>query len=524
MERPISKDAARRELEKLLAYGLSKGLLTDYDLVETRNSLLDLLQLDEPAAVLAPDPQVPVPNTPDEAVSGLVDYAVDCGIIQDTVTFRDLFDTRLMGLLTPRSSAVIAKFEKDKRKYGVAEALDRYYQFSQDTLYIRSKRIARNIGWTSKTKYGDLQITINLSKPEKDPRDIAAARNAPARGYPKCVLCLENVGYAGRVNHPARQNHRVLPMTLNGNQWYFQYSPYVYYHQHCIVFRREHVPMKIGEETFRNLFGFLREIPHYFIGSNADLPIVGGSILSHDHYQGGFHRFPMDNAQPLTVLRNSGYPDVDAAVLNWPMSAVRLRCVDPEPLIRLATEILQLWRQYSDPEVGVLASSKDADGNLQHHNTITPIARRRDDGRFELDLVLRNNRTSPEHPLGVFHPHSDLHHIKKENIGLIEVMGLAILPGRLERELNQIARILVGNEAVPDEKDEEHPLRAHLPWIKDLKSRYSPSGIDEALQLLRDEVGAKFARVLEDAGVFKLTEQGREAFLRFLRECGFEVV
>ncbi len=521
MEIQITVDIAKQELEKLLAYGLAKGLLGAEDLVEVRNSLLDVLNLEEPASVLTPSEQVPVPPTPEAAVAGLVEYAVSVGLIEDTATYRDLFDTKLMGLLTPRSSQVIAKFKQDQTTYGVAEALDRYYQFSQDTLYIRAERIDKNVGWTSPTEYGDLQITINLSKPEKDPRDIAAARNAPASGYPQCVLCRENVGYAGRVNHPARQNHRVLPLTLNESQWYFQYSPYVYYHQHCIVFRHDHVPMRIGEETFRNLLAFLGEVPHYFIGSNADLPIVGGSILSHDHYQGGFHRFPMESAGTLSTLHHPQLAGVEAAVLHWPLSTLRLRGEDKEALARLASHVLEVWREYSDPEVDIAASSPGENGEVLRHNTITPIARRSGDGRFELDLVMRNNRTTAGHPLGIFHPHSDLHHIKKENIGLIEVMGLAILPGRLQSELDRIAEILLGDAPVPPAGDTDHPLHAHQPWIAQLVQKHAPQDQSEAMQILQDEVAAKFARVLEDAGVFKLDSKGQAAFLTFLAQCGF---
>lgn len=512
---------AKQAVEGLLAYGLSRGLIADEDVVETRNYLLDLLHLPEPAEVTIPSPDIPVPESPEAAVAPLVDYAAAAGLIPDTATNRELFDTRLMGVLTPRSSQVIAKFVADKEEYGVMEALDRYYQFSQDTLYIRMERIKKNIEWLSPSKYGDLQITINLSKPEKDPRDIAAARNAPTSGYPKCVLCLENVGYAGRVNHPARQNHRVLPLTLSGKQWYFQYSPYVYYHQHCIVFRSEHVPMRISRETFQNFFDFLHYAPHYFIGSNADLPIVGGSILSHDHYQGGFHRFPMDTATSLARLHHAEFADIEAIILNWPVSTLRLRCEHSEPLVDVAEQILAAWREYSDPTVEVLAYSLGPDGQRIPHNTITPIARRSGDGRFELDLVFRNNRTSAEHPLGIFHPHSELHHIKKENIGLIEVMGLAILPGRLEAELGEIAKLLTGE--APMTADREEKLSAHLPWIQELMKKYGDFSLDSdgAKRILQMEVGNKFASVLEDAGVFKLTEEGQGAFLRFLESCGF---
>ena len=522
MTGPITQEIAKEEVERLLAYGLDRGLVVPVDLVEIRNALLEVMGLAEPAAVLAPDPQIEVPPTPEAAVAKLVDYAVQEGFIEDTTTHRDLFDTKLMGLLTPRSSQVIEQFQRDKTTYGVAEALDRFYQFSQDTLYIRQGRIAKNVIWTSQTEYGELEITINLSKPEKDPREIAAARNAPQSGYPACALCRENVGYPGRINHPARQNHRILPLTLNGKQWYFQYSPYVYYHQHCIVLHAEHVPMEINRETFANLIAFVRQVPHYFIGSNADLPIVGGSILSHDHYQGGFHRFPMERAAVRTVLRHREWPEVEAAILHWPLSTLRLRCADGEALIPLATQVLEAWRGYSDPEVEILATSQGEDQQVVRHNTITPIARRGEDGRFELDLVLRNNRTSDEHPLGIFHPHGDLHHIKKENIGLIEVMGLAVLPGRLQRELQEIAEILLGNRSLSEAED--HGLEQHLPWIAELQQRYSPQDYSQAMAILQDEVGAKFARVLEDAGVFKLDETGQRAFLAFLAECGFSPV
>ena len=411
-----------------------------------------------------------------------------------------------MGILTPRPSQVIGQFRSLYRQ-APEKATDWYYQFSQDTNYIRRDRIARDVQWKVETEYGQLDITINLSKPEKDPKAIAAARNLPASAYPRCQLCAENEGYAGRVNHPARQNHRIIPITINGSPWYLQYSPYVYYNEHCICLNREHTPMKIDRACFGKLLDFVRQFPHYFVGSNADLPIVGGSILAHDHFQGGRYTFAMERATVETPFTFPGYEDVCAGIVKWPMSVVRLTCADPERLIDLADKILLSWRSYTDREAMILAETGG-----EPHNTITPIARRRGEA-YELDLVLRNNLTTPEHPLGLYHPHAELHHIKKENIGLIEVMGLAVLPARLKAELAAVADKLVRGEDLRDD-----PLtESHADWAEEFRNRYALTA-GNALDIVYHEVGLVFAKVLEHAGVYARTPEGQEAFLRFLRQ------
>ena len=440
----------------------------------------------------------------EEILKTLLDDAEARGVISGGVTERDLLDTELMGRLTPRPSQVIGEF-KEKLAQSPKAATDWFYGFCQDTDYIRRCRIARDVKWVTPTAYGDLDITINLSKPEKDPKAIAAARTAAQSGYPKCQLCRENEGYAGRMNHPARQNHRIIPITIDGQDWFFQYSPYVYYNEHCIVFNGRHVPMKIDRSAFRKLLDFVVQFPHYFVGSNADLPIVGGSILSHDHFQGGHYTFAMERAEIEKAVSFPGFEDVTAGIVKWPMSVIRLRCADDGRLVDLAEKILTAWRAYSDPAAGIYA---ETDG--EPHNTITPIARRRGD-QYELDLVLRNNLTTEEFPLGVFHPHQELHHIKKENIGLIEVMGLAVLPSRLKSELSQLADVLVqGGDLRADEA-----IAKHADWAEELKKRYTFTA-DNVMDILHTEVGRVFARVLEDAGVYKCTSEGRLAFERFI--------
>ena len=426
------------------------------------------------------------------------------GRIEDDTTSRDLFDTELMGRLTPRPSQVIRAF-RTRYEESPEAATDWYYQFSQDTDYILRYRIAKDVKWVAPTPYGDLDITINLSKPEKDPRAIAAAKTAPQGGYPKCQLCRENEGYAGRMNHPARQNHRVIPITIDGKDWFFQYSPYVYYNEHCIVFNGAHVPMKIDRSAFRKLLDFVKQFPHYFVGSNADLPIVGGSILSHDHFQGGRYTFAMEKAPVEKAVSFPGFEDIECGIVKWPMSVIRLRSADDDRLVDLAEKILTTWRGYTDEAAFIFA---ETDG--EPHNTITPIARMRD-GKFELDLVLRNNLTTEEYPLGVYHPHQELHHIKKENIGLIEVMGLAVLPSRLKGELAALADALVeGRDIRADEA-----LEKHADWAEELKTRYTFTR-ENAMGILQKEVGVVFAKVLEHAGVYKCTDEGRAAFLRFI--------
>ena len=485
-------------LDALVRYGIGCGLIEQADACYVKNRLLEILRLDEAPAEEEIHAALP------ELLAALTDDAVQRGLTGGSVTERDLFDTKLMGALTPYPHEVRAEFA---RRYAASPeaATDWFYRFSQDTNYIRRDRIARDLKWKYASPYGALDITINLSKPEKDPRDIAAAKAAPQSGYPRCLLCAENEGYAGRGNHPARQNHRILPLTLDGSQWYLQYSPYVYYNEHCIALNAEHRPMHIDGVTFRRLLDFVTIFPHYFIGSNADLPIVGGSILSHDHFQGGRYRFAMEEAPVEREVRFADFPAVRAGVVRWPMSVIRLTSADRAQLLALAERILARWRGYSDPEAGVFA---ETDG--VPHNTITPIARRRG-ADYELDLVLRCNITTPELPLGVFHPHPELHHIKKENIGLIEVMGLAVLPARLKKELEGVrTAILTGADLRQDET-----LGKHADWVDELRQRYdfTPENTED---ILRQEVGAVFTRVLEDAGVFKRNDAGQRAFGRFL--------
>ena len=434
----------------------------------------------------------------------LLDWAVENGRIEDGTTSRDLFDTELMGRLTHQPSQVIRAF-RTRYEESPEAATDWYYQFSQDTDYILRYRIAKDVKWVAPTPYGDLDITINLSKPEKDPRAIAAAKTAPQGGYPKCQLCRENEGYAGRMNHPARQNHRIIPITIDGKDWFFQYSPYVYYNEHCIVFNGQHVPMKIDRSAFRKLLDFVKQFPHYFVGSNADLPIVGGSILSHDHFQGGRYTFAMEKAPVEKAVSFPGFEDIECGIVKWPMSVIRLRSADDDRLVDLAEKILTTWRGYTDEAAFIFA---ETDG--EPHNTITPIARMRD-GKFELDLVLRNNITTEEYPLGVYHPHQELHHIKKENIGLIEVMGLAVQPSRLKGELADLADAFVeGRDIRADET-----LEKHNHWAEELKTRYTFTK-ENTMDILQKEVGVVFATVLEHAGVYKCTDEGRTAFLRFI--------
>lgn len=484
----------------LTAYALQTGLLEEADRTWAVNSLLQVLGLD------AWEERVPAERPLKEILTGILDWAEAQGRIDGGVTGRDLLDTKLMGVLTPRPSQVLAVF-RDKYRQSPETATDWYYKFSQDTDYIRRYRIVKDVKWVAPTPYGDLDITINLSKPEKDPKAIAAAKLAPQSGYPKCLLCRENEGYAGRMNHPARQNHRVIPITINQEDWFFQYSPYVYYNEHCIVFNGNHVPMKIDRATFRKQLDFIRQFPHYFVGSNADLPIVGGSILSHDHFQGGRYTFAMEKAPVEQAVSFPGFADVEAGIVKWPMSVIRLRCADDARLVDLADKILRAWRGYTDEEAFIFAETEG-----EPHNTITPIARMRD-GKYELDLVLRNNITTEEYPLGVYHPHQELHHIKKENIGLIEVMGLAVLPSRLKGELADLAEALVAGRDIRANET----LAKHADWAEALQGRYTFTR-ENALDILKKEVGVVFAQVLEHAGVYKCTPEGRAAFLRFI-EC-----
>ena len=482
----------------LTGYALQTGLIEAADFTWAVNSLLQVLGLDDWEEC------VPAERPLEEILTGILDWAEAQGRIDGGVTGRDLLDTKLMGVLTPRPSQVLAVF-RDKYRQSPEAATDWYYKFSQDTDYIRRYRIVKDVKWVAPTPYGDLDITINLSKPEKDPKAIAAAKLAPQSGYPKCLLCRENEGYAGRMNHPACQNHRIIPITINQEDWFFQYSPYVYYNEHCIVFNGQHVPMKIDRATFRKQLDFIRQFPHYFVGSNADLPIVGGSILSHDHFQGGRYTFAMEKAPVEQAVSFPGFDDVEAGIVKWPMSVIRLRCADDNRLVDLAEKILRSWRGYTDEAAFIFAETEG-----EPHNTITPIARMRD-GQYELDLVLRNNLTTEEFPLGVYHPHQELHHIKKENIGLIEVMGLAVLPSRLKGELADLADALVeGRDIRSDEA-----LEKHADWAEELQTRYTFNR-ENAMGILQKEVGVVFAKVLEHAGVYKCTDEGRAAFLRFI--------
>ncbi len=483
----------------LVDYAARCELIEEDDRLWALNRLLEVMGLDgvEPATASGAPLHV--------LLETLTEDAVARGVCEDNQVARDLFDTRLMGVLTPAPREVREQFRELYRE-SPWQATDWFYKFSQDTNYIRRDRIAKDQKWVYEGKYGALDITINLSKPEKDPRAIAAAKLAPQSGYPKCQLCPENEGYAGRMNHPARQNHRIIPLSLSGESWYFQYSPYVYYNEHCICLNAAHVPMTICRACFEKLLDVVTLLPHYFVGSNADLPIVGGSILSHEHFQGGHYVFAMERAKIGTPLTFRGFEDVEAGIVNWPMSVIRLRAADRKRLAALAEKILTCWRGYSDAEAVIFA---ETDG--EPHNTITPIARRRGDD-FEMDLVLRNNITTPEHPLGVYHPHAKLHHIKKENIGLIEVMGLAVLPSRLKGELAALREaILSGSDIRADET-----LAKHADWVDELKTRHTFT-VENTEQLLRQEVGAVFEQVLEDAGVYKTDKAGREAFLRFVQ-------
>lgn len=502
-------------VKKLVAYALKTELIEKEDIIYAVNSLLIILGQDSAEFEIAEIEKLSEgidKTTIDDGtflegvLKELDDYAAANGLIEnDSVVYRDLFDTKLMGALTERPSAVIKKFN-EKYKESPQAATDYYYNFSRNTDYIRRYRISKDMKWTAETEYGDLDITINLSKPEKDPKAIAAARNAKQSGYPKCQLCWENEGYSGRVDHPARENHRIIPVTIQNSKWGFQYSPYVYYNEHCIVFNSKHIPMKIEHDTFCKLFDFVKQFPHYFVGSNADLPIVGGSILSHDHFQGGHYTFAMAKAPVERTFTVKGFEDIESGIVKWPMSVIRLSAKDSDRVIELADVILNKWRSYTDEAAFIFA---ETDGTP--HNTITPIARKRGEN-FELDLVLRNNITTDEHPLGVYHPHAQLHHIKKENIGLIEVMGLAVLPARLKKEMADLKEaILKGADLRADET-----LEKHADWVDQFKTKYDSINKDNIDEIIQKEIGEVFMHVLEDAGVYKRTPQGQAAFDRFV--------
>ncbi len=489
-------------ITKLVDYAVQEGLMEKNEFHWAVNTILDVLKLDDYTPVPWDHQQVALAPV----LEALLDDAHERGVLaENSVVYRDLFDTEIMGRLTPRPAQVIETFQALYRE-NPQKATDWYYKLSQDTNYIRRDRIAKDVQWKAPTEYGELDITINLSKPEKDPKAIAAAKNLPASAYPRCQLCAENEGYAGRVNHPARQNHRIVPITINGSPWFLQYSPYVYYNEHCICLNAEHTPMKIDRACFGKLLDFVGQFPHYFVGSNADLPIVGGSILAHDHFQGGRYEFAMAKAPMETPFTFPGFEDVEAGIVKWPMSVVRIACEKPKRLVELADKILTAWRGYTDEAAFIFA---ETDG--EPHSTITPIARKRGD-KFELDLVLRNNITTDEHPLGVYHPHAELHHIKKENIGLIEVMGLAVLPARLKEELSAVADALASGT---DLRTNELTAK-HAGWAEDFAKNYTITA-DNALDIVKKETGLVFAQVLEHCGVYPRNPEGNAAFLRFLQ-------
>ena len=487
-------------IRKLINYGLECGLIEKEDEIYTVNRILEILNLDE---YNEPQGECEYEGL-EEILSEILSFAVETGLIEDDITSRDLFDTKVMSALVPRPSEVISDFNE---LYEISPeiATDYYYKLSRDTDYIRRYRIKKDMKWKTETEYGEIDITINLSKPEKDPKAIAAARNAKASSYPKCLLCIENEGYRGRINHPARQNHRIIPIEIDGQQWGFQYSPYVYYNEHCIVFNGSHTPMVIDGKAFKKLFDFVKLFPHYFIGSNADLPIVGGSILSHEHFQGGNYEFAMAKAPVEKEFTSKDYPDVKIGTVKWPMSVIRLSGKDSDRLVELGEKILTAWRAYTDEDAFIFA---ETDG--EKHNTITPIARMKGDN-YELDLVLRNNITTEEHPDGVYHPHKELHNIKKENIGLIEVMGLAVLPARLKTELKLVEKALVNGTDLADNE-----LTAkHKEWAESFKGNYTITA-ENAEKIVQDEVGKVFSKVLEHAGVYKRDEKGMAAFSKFV--------
>ncbi len=491
----------QESIKKLVQYGIDTGLTPECERIYTTNLLLEVFNEDTYT-----DPKVDLSNIVlEDVLSDLLDEAVKRGLIEDSIGYRDLFDTKLMNCLMPRPAQVQSRFKEEYEK-SPEDATNYFFKLSQDSDYIRRYRIVKDKKWTVDTKYGTLDITINLSKPEKDPKAIAAAKNATDVKYPKCLLCVENEGYAGRLDHPARENHRIIPITINDSDWGFQYSPYVYYNEHCIVFNGQHTPMKIEKATFIKLFDFVKLFPHYFLGSNADLPIVGGSILSHDHFQGGHYTFAMERAEVIKNFTVKGYEDVTAGIVKWPLSVIRLQCKDEKRIIELADHILKTWRGYTDEEAYIFA---ETDG--EPHNTITPIARKRGE-LFEMDLALRNNITTKECPMGLYHPHDKLHHIKKENIGLIEVMGLAVLPSRLKDEMEELADYIINGKDI--RKNET--LSKHADWVDEFLPNYSDVNSDNINDIIEKEVGKVFCQVLEDAGVYKCDEEGLKAFERFV--------
>lgn len=494
-------------ISALAQYAVDRGLIEENERIYSINMLLDVLKLDEYNPCDDEDKVISLSSDLEAILQFIDDYAYDRGLIEEnSVVYRDLFDTRVMNCFVRRPSEVIRIFNE---KYAVSpkEATDFYYEYSKNSDYIRTYRIAKDIKWVYESEYGDIDITINMSKPEKDPKAIAAARNAKQSSYPKCLLCVENEGYAGRINHPARENHRIIPIKILGKEWGFQYSPYVYYNEHCIVLNREHTPMTINREVFEKLFDFIRQFPHYVIATNADLPIVGGSILSHEHFQGGNYSFAMSRAVIEKEVVFKGFEDVEAGILKWPMSVIRIRSTSQERLVDLADKILGAWREYTDEEAFIFAKT-----NGEPHNTITPAARFAN-GKYELDLALRNNITTEERPLGVYHPRNEYHHIKKENIGGIEVMGLAILPSRIKSEMELLARCITEGKDIRSFDE----LLKHADWAEEFIPKYEGKINEENVdEILKAEIGKVFVKVLEDAGVFKRDKKGREYFMKFI--------
>lgn len=494
-------------ISALAQYAVDRGLIEENERIYSINMLLDVLKLDEYNPCDDEDKVIALSSDLEAILQFIDDYACDRGLIEEnSVVYRDLFDTRVMNCFVRRPSEVIRIFNE---KYAVSpkEATDFYYEYSKNSDYIRTYRIAKDIKWVYESEYGDIDITINMSKPEKDPKAIAAARNAKQSSYPKCLLCVENEGYAGRINHPARENHRIIPIKILGKEWGFQYSPYVYYNEHCIVLNREHTPMTINREVFEKLFDFIRQFPHYVIATNADLPIVGGSILSHEHFQGGNYSFAMSRAVIEKEVVFKGFEDVEAGILKWPMSVIRIRSTSQERLVDLADKILGAWREYTDEEAFIFAKT-----NGEPHNTITPAARFAN-GKYELDLALRNNITTEERPLGVYHPRNEYHHIKKENIGGIEVMGLAILPSRIKSEMELLARCIIKGKDIRSFDE----LLKHADWAEEFIPKYEGKINEENVdEILKAEIGKVFVKVLEDAGVFKRDKKGREYFMKFI--------
>lgn len=487
-------------IKALTQYGIKEGLIEKEDEIYTVNQICAALSVDS-----FEDCEISADYALSNILKSILDWAVEHSLCEDSVVYRDLFDTKLMGLLTPKPSQVIKAFYENYDK-SPKDATDYYYNLAKKSDYIREYRIKNDVKWITKTPYGDIDITINLSKPEKDPKAIAAALKMKQSAYPKCQLCKENEGYSGRVNHPARQNHRIIPIQLGESDFYLQYSPYVYYNEHCIVFNSEHIPMKIDRAAFEKLFAFVKFLPHYFVGSNADLPIVGGSILTHEHFQGGNYEFAMAKAPIETEFVFEGYEDITAGIVKWPMSVIRLACEDSDRLAELSEKILNKWKAYDDEEAFIYSFT---DG--EPHNTITPIARFRN-GKYEIDLVLRNNITTEECPLGYYHPHPEYHHIKKENIGLIEVMGLAVLPSRLKTEIAMLKQALLNGEDIAQIEE----IAKHKEWADMIKSKYTLTQ-DNCEDILKEEIGIIFTAILEQCGVFERTQTGKEQFIKFMQ-------